>query len=494
MTRNVFAVILFSLTYATQDSLLYAAQNSLGSSAMDITAYGAEKGGKALCTTSIQKAIDQCTEAGGGCVVIPSGNWLTGTLVIKNNVELHLAHGATLIASTNHCDFPTFRPEYRSHTDLNGLNALIYAEKAENIAITGTGTIDGQGHCQRPREGKQFRSDKDGRPRNILFVSCRNIRVEGITLKNSGIWNQHYLNCEDVIVDRIIVYNHSNRNNDGIDIDGCRRFILSNSIFDSDDDGVCLKSTGPAPCEHISIINCIVSSHCNAIKTGTESTGGFRNITISNCIVKPSNSKEKVVFGLKEGITGITVGCVDGGICENININNIVIEGTQTPIFVRLGQRNRAHISGATVTKDSTMRNISISNITATGCGDQGCAILGLPGNPIRNLHLSNINLTFAGGGSQEDARRVIEEKLAGYPQPTVWGKLPVYGFFIRNADNVRLQNLDLQVVEEDQRSPIWLENVNHVEINSISAHKADDEMPLMIRKNVANKTDNISQ
>ncbi|MDA3927053.1 MAG: glycosyl hydrolase family 28 protein [Kiritimatiellae bacterium] len=485
MIRTIFTCTLFSLAALVPASHLSAAANTQNTAALDITACGAVPGGEKLCTESIQKAIDNCTASGGGCVIVPGGNWLTGTLVMKNNVELHLAHGATLIASTNHVDFPTFQPEYRSHKDINGFNALIYAEKAENIAITGTGIIDGRGAYQRPREGKQFRSDRDGRPRNILFVSCNNIRVTGITLKDSGVWNQHYLDCEDVIVDRILVSNHSNRNNDGIDIDGCRRFILSNSIIDSDDDGICLKSTGPAPCEHISIINCIVSSHCNAIKTGTESTGGFRHVNISNCIVKPSTSKEKVVYGFKEGITGITVGCVDGGICENININNIVIEGTQVPIFIRLGKRNRSHTSGATVTKDSTMKNISISNISATGCSGEGCAILGLPGNPIHNLNLNNINITFAGGGTQEDTQRVVPELLTKYPQSTVWGKMPAYGFFIRNADKVRLQSLDLQVAEKDLRSPIWLENINGLEVNSISADKADTEMPLMIQKNV---------
>ncbi len=484
-TTFTYTCILFSLTIFTSNFPLHATGNTQSPSTLNITACGAVEGGEKLCTASIQKAINDCTEAGGGCVVVPGGTWLTGTLVMKNNVELRLAHGATLIASTNHVDFPSFHPKYRSHKDINGLNALIYAESAENIAITGTGTIDGRGHHQRPREGKQFRSDRDGRPRNILLVSCRNIRVEGITLKNSGVWNQHYLNCEDVIVDRIMVYNHSNRNNDGIDIDGCRRFILSNSIIDSDDDGICLKGTGPAPCEYITIINCIVSSHCNAIKTGTESTGGFHHVNISNCIIKPSISKEKVVFGFKEGITGITVGCVDGGICENININNITIEGTQVPIFICQGKRNRPHIADATVTKDSTMRNISIHNITAIGCSDQGCAILGLPENPIQNLNLSNINITFAGNGTQADSQREIPDHFTKYPQSTVWGKMPVYGFFIRNVNNVRLQNLDLQVAQKDLRSPIWLENVNGLEVNSISAAKADAEIPLMVRKNV---------
>jgi hypothetical protein len=139
--------------------------------------------------------------------------------VLKDRVELHLDKGAVLLASTRHEDFPTFRPEYKSLVGINGFHALIYAEKAAEIAITGEGTIDGQGARQRRRKGKQWVSDRDGRPRNILLVSCRKIRVQGITMRNSGVWNQHYLDCEDVVVDGVTVFNHSNRNNDGIDIE-----------------------------------------------------------------------------------------------------------------------------------------------------------------------------------------------------------------------------------------------------------------------------------
>tara|TARA_B110000285_G_C15116657_1_gene614505 strand:+ start:1155 stop:2597 length:1443 start_codon:yes stop_codon:yes gene_type:complete len=477
--RPAIIITLFAL--ATALSSVTAGESR---TTYNIQDYGAVADGKTLCSPAIQSAIDASHQAGGGRVVIPSGTWLTGTVVMKDNVELHLAAGATVLGSTNHDDYPTFNPEYRSHKDINGFNALIYAEKAQNIAITGSGTIDGQGALQLPREGKQFTSDRDGRPRNILFVSCQDIRVEGITMRNSGSWNQHYLNCEDVIVDRINVYNHANRNNDGIDIDGCRRFVLSNSTLDCDDDGICLKSTGPAACEDITITNCVVSSHCNAIKTGTESTGGFKRVTISDCTVKPSASKEKV-FGRKEGITGITVGCVDGGICEDINISNIKIEGTQVPIFVRLGKRNRPHTDGATVTKDSTMSNISISNITATGCGNWGCAILGLPGNRIKGLQLHNINITFAGGGTEKDNQIIVKEKPRTYPQSTYWRKLPVYGLFIRNADQVSLKNLDLQVAKKDQRSPIWLEKINGLVLSDIKTAKAVSGQPQVIRKNV---------
>ena len=294
----------------------------------DITSFGAKPNVETLSTNAIQAAIDAANENGGGMVVIPTGIFVSGTVILKNNVELYLARGAQLLASTNHDDFPRqAQPEYRSQKDDGGWYSLIYAEGVENIAISGNGIIDGQGAKQTGRTNTPG-GDRDGRSRNILFISCKKIKITGITLRNSATWNQHYLNCEDLIIDKINVYNHSNGNNDGIDIDGCRRVLLTNSIFDSSDDAIVLKSTGPAPCENIVISNCVVSSFCNGIKMGTESTGGFRNINISNCIIKPSIHPEKPDPSRNPsaiGITGLSLEIVDGGIMEGISVSNLTI-------------------------------------------------------------------------------------------------------------------------------------------------------------------------
>ncbi len=429
--------------------------------------YGAIGDGTTLNTVPVQAAINACAESGGGKVIIPSGKYLTGTIILKSNVELHFERNATLMGSTHHEDYPLQPlPEYRSHKDqLGGFYALIYAEGAENIAITGPGTIDGQGKLQKPRPNPKA-GDIDGRPRNILFISCRNIRIEGLHLRNSGVWNQHYLNCENVIINNINVYNHSNRNNDGIDIDGCRRLILSNSIFDSDDDGITLKSTGPAPCEDIVITNCIVSSYCNAIKAGTESTGGFRNVSISNCVVKPSSSGEKPVFNTpKTGITGLSLIIVDGGTMEGITVNNLTIYGTMAPIYVRLGNRGRPHIPGDPKPGVGNAGNISISNVVAYGAGSWGSSITGIPGHPVKNISLNNIQLFTEGGVKREDYDAHVKEDEKGYPQPTVWSNLPAYGLFIRHAEGISIQNLMLGVKEPDSRIPIVIEDVSHLQI-----------------------------
>ncbi len=452
-----------------------------------INNFGAIADGKTLNTKAIQSAIDACADAGGGKVVFTSGKYLSGTILLKSNVELHFEHNSTLLGSTQHKDYPLQPlPKYRSHKDqLGGFYALIYAEGVENIAITGSGTIDGQGKFQMPRPNP-VAGDIDGRPRNILFVSSKNIRVEGIHLRNSGVWNQHYLNCEDVIIDRISVYNHSNRNNDGIDIDGCRRVILSNSIIDSDDDGITLKSTGAAASEDIVITNCVVSSFCNAIKAGTESSGGFKNISISNCIIKPSKAKEEPFFKTpKIGITGLSLIIVDGGTMEGVTVSNLAIYGTMAPIYIRLGNRARRYTTGIAEPKVGKVQNISISNIVAYGAGSWGSSITGIPGHPVKNISLNNIQLFISGGVTEGEFNKIVSEDEKGYPQPSVWENLPSSGLFIRHAKNISITNLMLGTKKVDVRVPIIVEDVCALQIKGTQIINLDNSKPFVVGKSV---------
>jgi hypothetical protein len=441
-----------------------------------ITSFGAKPGLNHLNTAAINKAIEACFKNGGGRVVIPSGVFRSGTLLMKNNVELHLEMGATLLASTELKDFPVQpQPAYRSQKDPGGWRALIYANEVSNIALTGLGTIDGNGAQQKPDPNSAYKSDMDGRPRNVLFISCKNIRVEGIRMLNAGIWNQHYLDCEDVIVDRINVYNHANRNNDGIDIDGCRRFTLSNSVFDTDDDAIVLKSTGAAGCEDVVITNCIVSSFCNAIKAGTESTGGFKNISISNCVIKPSTNAHPPIYGTARGIAGLSLEIVDGGAMDGVSISNITIEGTDCPLFIRLGNRARKHTKEAPEPPVGTMRNIVINNVVAYHTGNYSSSITGIPGHYVENLSLSNVQFFNKGGLKQgqyiDDVNKVKEDEK-GYPQPTVWKELPSSGLFIRHAKNIQVRGLMLNSEETDPRTPVIAVDVDGLQIQSVAKIK----------------------
>lgn len=465
-------LFLYKLKKAGWLFLLLAATLNVQAKDYPVTAYGAKPGAAYLNTTAINKAITACHAAGGGRVIIPAGLFRSGTIVLKDQVELHLAPGATLQASTNRSDFPLQpRPAYRSQKDPGGWRALLYAAGASGIAVTGAGTIDGQGAAQLPGPTAP-KNDVDGRPRNVLFISCHRVRIEGITMLNSGIWNQHYLDCEDVLVDRIQVYNHANRNNDGIDIDGCRRFILSNSTFDTDDDAIVLKSTGAAPTEDVVITNCIVSSFCNAIKAGTESTGGFKRISISNCVVKPSRNAAGPIFGTAKGITGISLEMVDGGILEGVSINNITIEGTDCPLYIRLGNRARRHIPEAVEPPVGKLRHVVISNIVAYNTGNYTASITGIPGHPVENIQLSNIQLYNAGGLKQgeyqADVTKVVEDEK-GYPQPTVWKELPASALFIRHARQVQVNGLMLGSTAVDPRTPVIAVDVNGLQIQAIA-------------------------
>ena len=467
----------------------------------NIKDFGAVGDGVTVCTKAINSAVEKCAANGGGTVNIPAGVFNSGTILMKSNVELHFEMGSTLMACDEQTEFPRQpQPAYRSQKDPGGWFALIYAEGASNIAITGFGTIDGKGATKTAVPGT-MNDDRDGRPRNILFISCKQIRVEGIRMLHSGMWNQHYLDCEDVIIDRVEVYNHSNHNNDAVDIDGCRRAVISNSIFDTDDDGITLKSTGAAPTEDVTVTNCIVSSKSNAIKTGTESTGGFRNITISNCVIKPSRHAIQPDWNTtKYGISGITLAVVDGGVMEGVTINNITIEETLCPLYIRLGNRARKHTDDAPNPPVGTIRNINISNIVAYNTGNFSNSISGLPGQPVENITIDNVQFFNKGGLSIRDGwfTGVNEELLnlggltggkytadyqkvsdheKGYPDAREWGYLPSSVFFLRHVKGLSINNMMFGSKHADPRIPIIAVDVERFRLGK-SVFSSDTPKP----------------
>ncbi|MEM7036717.1 MAG: glycosyl hydrolase family 28 protein, partial [Bacteroidota bacterium] len=254
----------------------------------DITAFGAVADGKTLNTEAVQAAVDQAHADGGGRVIIPKGRFLSGGVILKSGVELHLLKGGVLLGSTD--------PE--DYVKLNRWKALVLADSAENIAITGKGILDGQGaelalnidslfyigkidsvqYRLRLRRPKYYL-----RPQIIEFMRCTNVRVTGVTLQNAACWVQTYELCKNVVVDNIRVESDTYWNNDGIDISDCKNVRITNSYFNSADDGICLKSyhglsyTHPEikMCDSIYIANCTVRSSASAVKLGSASFGGF---------------------------------------------------------------------------------------------------------------------------------------------------------------------------------------------------------------------------
>lgn len=416
----------------------------------DIRNYGAVSDTTRLSTEAVQRAIDDCSAAGGGRVVVPAGSYKIGTIVLKSNVNLHLEHGATLYGSRNLADYRRLKPDYLSLRTQTETVQLVYADKATNVVIDGYGTIDGRGGSF-----KKLSWNDEGitRPHLLRFICCSDVVVKDITLRNSGCWMQHYLACDRVRIDGIKVFNRNNYNNDGLDLDGCHDVVVTGMMSDSDDDGITLKSTSPRLCENITISDCVVSSHCNAVKLGTETNGGFRNINIRGIVVKPSADQSTQFFGRPRGISAISVEMVDGGVLENVSVSDVTVEGTESPIFVRLANRARGYYEGQRIDSVGRLRNVYINNVRVHNAGPTGCSVTGLPGHPVCNVTLSDITIEHSGGCTEVPA--MPEEKAAEYPEATMWGLLPAKGFFIRHARGVVLDNVVVRTASPDVRQDV---------------------------------------
>ena len=413
-----------------------------------ITSTGAKADARTDNAPAIQKAIDKVSASGGGTVTVPAGDFLTGPIELKSGVELHLEMGARLLGIADRTAYE------KAHMMLDGersvFSSLIYAQGQENIAISGPGTIDGQGGDPAFDVGKE---DPGDRPMIILFRDCKGVAVSDVRLRNSAHWVQYYTGCEGVRVNGVDVYSHTNYNNDGIDIES-KDVVVSDCIFDCEDDAICLK--GLTMCEDVSVSNCVAASNCNAIKLGTASIAGYRNISVSNISVRSASednfrhwsTKIKGVTSPVTVISGIAVEVVDGGICENVNISNVSMRDVQTPIFIRMGRRNESELPGG-----SRMKGISISGVTAISESMMSSSITGVPGLYPEDIHLSDIVITAPGGGTADMVKIPVPEEEFSYPENRKLGhSLPASGLYVRHAKNVYLSNVAFNFREPDAR------------------------------------------
>ena len=427
--------------------------------------YGAVPNGTTISTSAIQQAIDAAAAAGGGTVQLTTGTYLSGTIFFKNDVTLQLDSGATLLGSTNLADYPQVIPAYPSlmYEKQQVTQSLIYAEGLHNIGITGAGTINGQGGSFTvPTSGPVL----VGRPFLIRVSECNGVSVNGVTLRNSASWTQLYQASDNVSITGITVDGHAIRNNDGIDIDGCQGVYIANCTTNTDDDGLCFKGQGLRPTMNVVVENCTFNSYCNSLKFGTDSQGGFQNIQISNVALgKPPAGTPPRILGVPEGIAGLALEVVDGGIMDNVNIDGVTVTGTRAPIFIKLGDRGR-HLADEPRLPPGELKNVTISNLTATGATIMGSPIVGLPDHPIENLTLRNISISSAGGGTEADTVRTFDEKAASYPEATMFAaRLPASGLYLWHADGVTLDNVQCTTVLPDGRPAITLEDVANATI-----------------------------
>ncbi|MDE6174896.1 MAG: glycoside hydrolase [Duncaniella sp.] len=434
-------------------ALVSAAPVFASAAVHNILDYGAVSDTTRLSTAAIQRAIDSCNEAGGGTVLIPAGAFKTGSIFLRDNVTLDLENGATLYGSTDMRDYTPVTTDYVSLRTVTPTIQLIYADGASNVAICGRGTIDGRG---RAFPKLSWNDEGITRPHLLRFIRCSDVSIEGVTLKNSGCWMQHYLACDRVRIDGITVFNRNNYNNDALDLDGCHNVTVSNMIADSDDDGITLKSTSPRLCEDITISNCVISSHCNAIKLGTETNGGFRNIIVRGITVKPSADQTSQFFGFPggHGHSAISLEIVDGGTMSNVDIADITIRGTESPIFIRLANRARPYSKDVPVEGIGSISGVRLHDILIDEAGPGGCSITGVEGHPVCDVELRDITIRHLGG--QKAVAAPTDEKIAEYPESTMWGILPAQGFWLNHTRNITFDNVRVEAINPDAR-PVFV-------------------------------------
>jgi polygalacturonase len=449
--------------------------------------FGAMGDGTNLDSPAINQAIAAAAQAGGGTVLVPAGTYLSGSIHLQSNIHLLIDAGATILGAPQKMNAydetePYTLGGYQDGGHCYFHNSLIWGENLTNVFITGNGMINGGGLVRSDGlldrmcgfHDWQHPKTNDLPPvrlgnKAIALKLCRNVLIRDVTIFHGGHFAILVTGCDNLTVDNVTM----DTDRDGIDIDCCRNTMVSNCRINSpNDDGLCPKSTYALgewrPTENLTIVNCQVSgfeegtlldgtqkpskNHNGRIKFGTESSGGFRNCTVSNCTFR--------------NCRGLALEEVDGGIMENITINNLtMINVPDYMIYITTGKRNRTpHL-----TTPSRARNILISNVIAEGGGKLGAIqIMGLPEQPLENIRLENIRVLSDGGGTVKQAAHQPRELGDGYPEPGKLGALSAYGIFARHVRGLELANIHTSFATNDFRPAAAFADIDGLEIDNL--------------------------
>lgn len=486
MSRYILTLLMFLSLVQVSWSNIY-----------NIEDYGALGDGSTNNAKAIQSAINDAIKNGGGQVVVPPGRFVSGTIHMKSNVELVLKKGGVLLGSLNHLDYESRR-----------WTGFIMAYQANNISISGEGTIDGRGDIlgcimdslfyageldSADYNFKEKRPLAYKRPMIVLFTECTDIHVSGVILKNSASWVQNYVLCKRLIVDGITVESDSYWNNDGIDITDCQNVVIKNCAINSSDDGICLKSfwytQGYSLCDSIYIRNCRVRSSASALKLGTSSKGGFKNVVMEDIFVYDTYR------------SAIAIENYQNGIMENILFQNITARNTGNAIFIRRGDRESDDSlkRSRTTFKNITIRNVKVEVPFGPPDSDYKIrgpmlsyfhntfpsSITGLPGRLVENVVIENVEIIYPGRGLKayanmpvSDLRRVPEQ-VGVYPEFSMFGELPAWGFYIRHVDGLVMKNVKLKIKDSDYRPAIVCDDVKNLTVEKLKV--CGDEKELKI-------------
>jgi len=441
---------------------------------------------------AINKAIDEAAKQGGGTVYFPPGYYATYTIRLKSNICLFIDQGAVILAAKEvngiGYDDPDPVTSYDAYQDFghnHWKNSLIWGENLHDISIIGQGLIWGRGL------GRSTNQPKGGGNKAIGLKNCYNVNLQDFSILHGG-----HFGLLATGVDNLTIHNLKvDTDRDGFDIDCCKNVRVSDCTVNSPfDDGICLKSSfglGYARAtENVTITNCQVSGYdqgtlldgtfkrnytrysdntpTGRIKFGTESNGGFKNITITNCVF--------------DYCRGLALETVDGGLLEDVTISNITMRDiVNAPIFIRLGGRMR----GPDSLKMGTCRRIILDNIVAYNVDYRfGAIISGLPGYDIDDLTMSNIRIYYKGGGPKDSINREVPEYEKAYPEPSSWRIMPSYGFFIRHVKNLKMHDVQTSFAADEPRPPFILDDVKGAILYDMQVQKAATS-PVFMMKNV---------
>jgi Glycosyl hydrolases family 28 len=424
---------------------------------LNVRKHGATGDGKTKDTRAIQAAIDACHAGGGGTVYFPPGIFLGGSLHLKGGVGLHLDHGATLRASEDAADFDPYETlGFKNAADRETSffhHALLWAEDAERVAITGTGTIDGN----RKRRGG---------PKPIALKRCKLVTIRGITIRDSPNYCISLLGTDYVNIDGVTILNGYS---DGIDPDCCHHVRISNCHIESWDDSIVPKTSFSLgkrrSTENVTVTNCVLASNCNCFKLGTESGGDYRNIAVSNCTMFSRSTA-------RPPISGISLLSVDGSTMEGVTISNIAMTDVRCPVFLRLGNRGRdmeKPIPG-------TIRDVLVANVTASGASWPS-AVMGIVDHPVERVTFRDLRVGYKGGGTREEARAEVHEHVAKYPSADMFETYPAYGLYCRHARDLHLSGLHFRCESPDLRPAVRCDDVSRLAVDVLDAATAGDAL-----------------
>jgi polygalacturonase len=407
-----------------------------------------------LVTAKIQSLIDNfALKNEPATLYFPEGIYRIGTLRLTNHLTIHLAKDALLKAADTITDYTAHRSNYEwfKGKENHHEHALLVAENIENFALIGEGIIDGNGKS--PNFAVTDWANKPLRPVVMRLIGCKNITLKGVRFQNGASWMIHLHACSHVRIENITVFNHSNFNNDGIDLASCSDVTITNSDFDTDDDCICVKTLSPLPCENITIQHCTTASNTNGFKIGTETTGNISKVRISDLVMSsasiPSHRRPT------ENIGGISVITTDGATVSDIDITRITMKNIPVPFFIKIANRARKYVPQAPTPPIGKIEHIKISEINVKGAFGLPSIISGLPSSLIKNIVLQDINIEIIKAGVFDKCIDEIPENEASYPTNQMLGDLPANTFFIRHTHNILISGVAIIYPSDEKRPAI---------------------------------------